>query len=167
MSAQQGVPVNPQLFGYNLEVFGTMTNNSMSDTGGVAIADALHLGTLRYPGGTMSNVWDSKEGRYVKGCCDSNASGKTARSTEDGASPASRSSNVPLKLHAVLLRRIECKLRVVTLDAGVYSDGSYGVAEGLIYSFPVTCSGGDWSIVQGVEINAFSQEKMDATESNR
>ena len=53
LTAQGGVPVNPQLFGYNLEVFGTMTNNSMSDTGGVAVADALHLGTLRYPGGTM------------------------------------------------------------------------------------------------------------------
>ena len=51
------------------------------------------------------------------------------------------------------------------LSMGVYSDGSYGVTEGLIYSFPVTCSGGDWSIVQGVEINAFSQEKMDATET--
>lgn len=51
------------------------------------------------------------------------------------------------------------------LSMGVYSDGSYGVAEGLIYSFPVTCSGGDWRIVQGVEVNAFSQEKMDATES--
>ena len=63
LSAQPGVPVNPQLFGYNLEVFGTMMNNSMSDTGGMAIADALHLGTLRYPGGTMSNVWDSQAGR--------------------------------------------------------------------------------------------------------
>lgn len=51
------------------------------------------------------------------------------------------------------------------LSMGVYSDGSYGIAEGLIYSFPVTCSGGDWSIVQGVEINAFSQEKMAATET--
>jgi malate dehydrogenase len=51
------------------------------------------------------------------------------------------------------------------LSMGVYSDGSYGVAEGLIYSFPVTCSGGDWHIVQGVEVNAFSQEKMDATET--
>ena len=51
------------------------------------------------------------------------------------------------------------------LSMGVYSDGSYGVAEGLIYSFPVTCSNGDWSIVQGLEINAFSQEKMDATET--
>ena len=51
------------------------------------------------------------------------------------------------------------------LSMGVYSDGSYGVAEGLIYSFPVTCSGGDWRIVQGVEVNAFSQEKMDATET--
>jgi len=51
------------------------------------------------------------------------------------------------------------------LSMGVYSDGSYGVVEGLIYSFPVTCSGGDWRIVQGVEVNAFSQEKMDATET--
>lgn len=51
------------------------------------------------------------------------------------------------------------------VSMGVYSDGSYGVAAGLIYSFPVTCQGGDWSIVQGVEINAFSQEKMDATET--
>ena len=51
------------------------------------------------------------------------------------------------------------------LSMGVYSDGSYGVAEGLIYSFPVTCSGGDWRIVQGVDVNAFSQEKMDATET--
>jgi malate dehydrogenase len=51
------------------------------------------------------------------------------------------------------------------VSMGVYSDGSYGVAEGLIYSFPVTCQGGDWSIVHGVEVNGFSQEKMDATES--
>ena len=51
------------------------------------------------------------------------------------------------------------------VSMGVYSDGSYGVAEGLIYSFPVTCQGGDWSIVQGVEVNGFSQEKMDATET--
>ena len=49
------------------------------------------------------------------------------------------------------------------VSMGVYSDGSYGVEEGLIYSFPVTCQGGDWSIVQGVEVNEFSQEKMDAT----
>ena len=51
------------------------------------------------------------------------------------------------------------------VSMGVYSDGSYGVAEGLIYSFPVTCQGGDWSIVQGVEVNGFSQEKMEATET--
>ena len=51
------------------------------------------------------------------------------------------------------------------VSMGVYSDGSYGVAEGLIYSFPVTCQGGDWSIVQGVEVNGFSLEKIDATET--
>ncbi len=46
----------------------------------------------------------------------------------------------------------------------VYSDGSYGIQEGLIYSFPCTCKNGDWEIVQGVDINAFSREKMTATE---
>ena len=50
------------------------------------------------------------------------------------------------------------------LSMGVYSDGSYGVTEGLIYSFPVRCKGGDWEIVQGIEISDFSQGKMDATE---
>jgi len=50
------------------------------------------------------------------------------------------------------------------VSMGVYSDGSYGIAEGLIYSFPVTCQNGDWSIVQGLEINDFSRGKMSATE---
>ncbi|WP_332643660.1 malate dehydrogenase [Aeromicrobium sp.] len=45
----------------------------------------------------------------------------------------------------------------------VVSDGSYGVPEGLIYSFPVTTKGGDWSIVQGLEIDDFSRARMDAT----
>ena len=50
------------------------------------------------------------------------------------------------------------------VSMGVFSDGSYGITEGLIYSFPCTCANGDWQIVQGLEINAFSQSKMDATE---
>jgi malate dehydrogenase len=45
----------------------------------------------------------------------------------------------------------------------VVSDGSYGVPEGLIYSYPVTTSGGDWTIVQGLEIDDFSRARMDAT----
>jgi malate dehydrogenase len=45
----------------------------------------------------------------------------------------------------------------------VPSDGSYGVPEGLIYGFPCKCSGGKWSIVQGLEINEFSRAKLDAT----
>jgi malate dehydrogenase len=51
------------------------------------------------------------------------------------------------------------------VSMGVYSDGSYGITEGLIYSFPVTCQNGDWSIVQGLEINDFSREKMTATQT--
>lgn len=50
------------------------------------------------------------------------------------------------------------------VSMGVYSDGSYGIAEGLIYSFPCVCKDGDWEIVQGLEINDFSRAKMGATE---
>ena len=51
------------------------------------------------------------------------------------------------------------------VSMGVYSDGSYGVESGLIYSFPCRCEGGDWSIVQGLDVNEFSQAKMSATEA--
>lgn len=47
---------------------------------------------------------------------------------------------------------------------GVYSDGSYGIQKGLIYSFPCICKNGNWEIVQGLEINDFSRGKMAATE---
>ena len=50
------------------------------------------------------------------------------------------------------------------VSMGVYSDGSYGIEQGLIYSFPCRCSDGDWSIVQDVEIGDFSRGKMSATE---
>jgi malate dehydrogenase len=47
---------------------------------------------------------------------------------------------------------------------GIYSDGSYGIQEGLIYSYPCVCRNGDWEIVQGLEISDFAREKMSATE---
>ena len=51
------------------------------------------------------------------------------------------------------------------VSMGVYSNGEYGIAEGLIYSFPCTCTNGDWSIVDGVDVSSdFSKEKMAATE---
>jgi malate dehydrogenase len=46
---------------------------------------------------------------------------------------------------------------------GVPSDGSYGIPEGVIYGYPVTCSGGTWKIVQGLEVSEFSRKRMDAT----
>ncbi|KAI3420757.1 malate dehydrogenase [Psidium guajava] len=49
------------------------------------------------------------------------------------------------------------------VSMGVCSDGSYGIQPGLIYSFPVTCQNGEWSIVQGLKIDEFSRAKMDAT----
>jgi malate dehydrogenase len=47
------------------------------------------------------------------------------------------------------------------VSMAVISDGSYGVPEGLISSFPVTTKGGDWSIVQGLDINDFSRSRID------
>ncbi|MEO7126098.1 MAG: malate dehydrogenase [Nakamurella sp.] len=49
------------------------------------------------------------------------------------------------------------------VSAGVVSDGSYGVAEGVVSSFPVTSDGTDWSIVQGLELDVFSRGKIDAS----
>ncbi len=49
------------------------------------------------------------------------------------------------------------------VSMAIPSDGSYGIEEGLIYSFPVTCQGGEYSIVQGLDVDEFSREKMDAT----
>ncbi|XP_026417730.1 malate dehydrogenase-like isoform X2 [Papaver somniferum] len=46
------------------------------------------------------------------------------------------------------------------VSMGVYSDGSYDVPAGLIYSFPVTCKNGEWSIVQGLSIDDFSRNKL-------
>ncbi|MEL7497285.1 MAG: malate dehydrogenase [Planctomycetota bacterium] len=49
------------------------------------------------------------------------------------------------------------------VSMAVPSDGSYGIEEGLIYSFPCTCGNGEYEIVQGLDIDEFSREKMDAT----
>ena len=49
------------------------------------------------------------------------------------------------------------------VSMAVVSDGSYGVPEGLISSFPVTCEGGSWSIVQGLDIDPFSGARIDAS----
>ncbi|HKI75079.1 MAG TPA: malate dehydrogenase, partial [Pseudomonadales bacterium] len=53
--------------------------------------------------------------------------------------------------------------RIVSM--AVHSDGSYGIDKGLIYSFPITCKGGKWNIVQGLDINDFSRQKMTDTET--
>jgi malate dehydrogenase len=46
---------------------------------------------------------------------------------------------------------------------GIPSDGSYGVPEGVIYGYPVTCEGGRYQIVKGIDISDFSRKRMDAT----
>ncbi|KAK4592866.1 hypothetical protein RGQ29_017141 [Quercus rubra] len=49
------------------------------------------------------------------------------------------------------------------VSMGVYSDGSYEIPKDIIYSFPVKCEKGKWSIVKGLKIDEFSRAKMDAT----
>jgi malate dehydrogenase len=51
------------------------------------------------------------------------------------------------------------------VSMGIHSDGSYGVEEGLIYSFPVICEGGNYEIVQGLQISKVSQTLMDKSEA--
>ena len=48
-------------------------------------------------------------------------------------------------------------------SASIMSDGSYGVPEGIISSFPCTCEGGEWRIVQGLDIDDFSRARIDAS----
>jgi len=50
------------------------------------------------------------------------------------------------------------------VSMGVPADGSYGIKEGVIYSYPVTCQNGSYKVVQGLSIDAFSRTKMDATD---
>ena len=51
------------------------------------------------------------------------------------------------------------------VSMGVMSDGRYGIAEGLIFSYPVTCPNGDWRIVDGLTVDDFSRSKLDITEA--
>lgn len=51
------------------------------------------------------------------------------------------------------------------VSMGIPTDGSYGIDEGIVYSYPVRCRDGDYEIVQGLDINEFSQTRMDATEA--
>jgi len=49
------------------------------------------------------------------------------------------------------------------VSMGIPADGSYGIAEGVLYGYPVTCSGGQVQIVKGIEVSDFSRKRMDAT----
>ena len=49
------------------------------------------------------------------------------------------------------------------VSMGVPADGSYGIEDGVICGFPCTCSGGSYEIVEGLEIDSFSRERIDAS----
>jgi malate dehydrogenase len=51
------------------------------------------------------------------------------------------------------------------VSMGIPSDGSYGIKEGVIYSYPVTCANGEYQIVQGLSVDDFSRKRMDASET--
>jgi malate dehydrogenase len=50
------------------------------------------------------------------------------------------------------------------VSMGVASDGSYGISEGIVYSYPVRCVRGDYQIVQGLSVDEFARGKLAATE---
>jgi malate dehydrogenase len=50
------------------------------------------------------------------------------------------------------------------VSMGIPADGSYGIAPGVVYSYPCTCKGGRYEILQGLAIDDFSRQKMDATD---
>ena len=51
------------------------------------------------------------------------------------------------------------------VSMAIPADGSYGIAEGIVYSYPVRCSGGNYEIVQDLDVSDFSRERMAATET--
>ena len=51
------------------------------------------------------------------------------------------------------------------VSMGIPSDGSYDIEPGIIFSYPVTCSSGEYTIVQGLEVNEFSRTRMNGTET--
>jgi len=51
------------------------------------------------------------------------------------------------------------------VSMGVASDGSYGISEGIVYSYPVTCRDGEYSVVEGLEVDEFSRGMLEATET--
>jgi malate dehydrogenase len=49
------------------------------------------------------------------------------------------------------------------VSMGIASDGSYDIPEGVIYGYPVTCRGGKFEIVKGLQVSEFSKSRMQAT----
>ena len=77
-----------------------------------------------------------------------------------GASSAASAANAALdSLRSIIRPTPEGE----SFSAAICSDGSYGIDEGLISSFPLTGDGQSWKIIQGLEHSAFAQEKLDAT----
>jgi malate dehydrogenase len=76
-----------------------------------------------------------------------------------GASSAASAANAALE-HM----RDWARGRAGWTSMAVYSDGAYGVASGLVYSFPVQCTVGRYEIVKGLDVNDFSRERMAATQ---
>jgi malate dehydrogenase len=50
------------------------------------------------------------------------------------------------------------------ISMAVPADGSYGIKDGVVYSYPVTCANGEYQVVQGLAVDDFSRQRMDATD---
>ncbi len=140
------------------------TGSTVSDVSGLAIWG--NHSTTMYPDVTHASV----DGRVAMGLVDRNwVEGEFMPAVQKrgaaiiearGASSAASAANA-----AIAHMRDWALGTDQVVSMGVYSDGSYGIAEGLIYSFPVTCARGDWRLVEDLDIDPFSREKLQATEA--
>jgi malate dehydrogenase len=96
------------------------------------------------------------QGDYISGVQKRGAKVIEAR----GASSAASAANAALDTVKAVIRPTP---KDTCFSAAVCSDGSYGVDEGLIFGFPLKSDGQHWKMVEGIEHNAFAQEKIKAT----
>ena len=80
--------------------------------------------------------------------------------TEDGTQPQVHLASISQRQ---LLASLNLPVGSNPEAVAVASDGSYGIPEGLVYSYPVTTRDGEWSIVEGLDIDDFSRSRMDAS----
>jgi malate dehydrogenase len=145
LARKAGVPVREVI---NMTIWG---NHSATQ-----FPDIFHAKVNGQPAAQLVNDQDWMENDFIPTVQKRGAAIIEAR----GASSAASAANAAIEhVHDWLLGTPAGDW----VSMAIPTDGSYGIDEGLISSFPVTCSDGTYEIVQGLEINEFAQARIDAT----